>query len=256
MILDRFRLDGKVALVTGASRGIGRGVAVAFAEAGADVALAARTAADLEATASQIRALGRRALVIPTDVTDRTQIAAMVRRTVAELGGLDVLVPAAGIPNRKPTVELTDEDYARVFDTNIKGVLFTCAEAGQHFLAQGSGSIVNICSLTTTFGFPGRALYGSTKGAVGQLTKSLAVEWGPRGVRVNAVAPGWIVTELSRGALSDPELRGTIVGRTPLGRLGEVDDVVGTVVFLASDAAAFVSGVIVGVDGGYVAKGL
>jgi len=256
MILDRFRLDGKVALVTGASRGIGRAIALALAEAGADVALASRTADSLETVAAQLRALGRRALVLPTDVTDRAQIARMVGRTLAELGRLDILVPAAGIPNRKPTVDLTEEDYDRVFDTNIKGVLFSCAEAGRHFLAQGSGCVVNICSLTTTIGLPGRALYGSTKGAVGQLTKSLAVEWAPRGVRVNAIAPGWIVTELSRAALADPAVRQRILDRTPLGRLGEPDDLTGTVVFLASEASAFLTGQIINVDGGYLAAGL
>ena len=254
MILDLFRLNGKAALVTGASRGIGRAIALALAEAGADVALAARSADDLASAATEIRALGRRALVVPTDVTSIEQIERMVDLTLEGLGRLDVLVNGAGIPGRKPTIELTEADYNRIYDTNIKSVTFCCAIAGRHLVAQHSGCVINICSLTTTIGLPGRALYGPTKGAVGQLTKALAVEWGPSGVRVNAMAPGWILTDLSRGALDDPAFRQKVLDRTPLGRIGYPDDLKGIAVFLASDAAAFVSGQIVAVDGGYLAS--
>jgi 2-deoxy-D-gluconate 3-dehydrogenase len=254
MVSDLFRLDGKAALVTGASRGIGRAIAIGLAEAGADVALAARNAADLAGAAAEILALGRRALVLPTDVARIEQIEAMVGSTLEGLGRLDILVNCAGIPGRKPTVELTEADYDRIYDLNIKAVTFCCAVAGRHFLAQRAGSVINIGSLTTFLGFPGRALYAGTKGAVGQLTKTLAVEWGPSGVRVNALAPGWILTDLSRGALDDPAFRQKVLDRTPLGRIGQPDDLKGVAVFLASDASAFVTGQIVAVDGGYLAS--
>jgi NAD(P)-dependent dehydrogenase (short-subunit alcohol dehydrogenase family) len=254
MALDLFSLGGKAALVTGASRGIGRAIALAFAEAGADVALAARSGEDLATAAEEIRALGRRALLVPTDVTDHAQIEAMVGSTLAGLGRLDILVNAAGIPHRKPTVELTEADFSRIYDVNIRAVTFCCAVAGRHFVAQRAGSIINVCSLTTTIGLPGRALYGPTKGAVGQLTKALAVEWGPSGVRVNAMAPGWILTNLSRGALDDPAFRRKVLDRTPLGRIGEPADLRGIAVFLASEASAFVTGQIIAVDGGYLAS--
>jgi NAD(P)-dependent dehydrogenase (short-subunit alcohol dehydrogenase family) len=247
-----FDLTGKVALISGASRGIGRAIVLALAEAGADVALAARSVGALEAVAAEAEAFGRRALVIPTDVTEVAGVQAMVDRTVAGLGRLDILVNAAGVASRKPTVDLTEADYDYVYDANIKSVVFACAAAGKYFLAQGSGKVINIGSLTTQIGLPGRGLYGSTKGAVGQLTRSLAVEWGPRGVCVNAIAPGWIDTDLSRAVLQNPEFRAGVVARTPIGRVGEPEDLGGAAVFLASSASDFVTGQILFVDGGYI----
>ena len=254
MILDQFSLAGKKALVTGASRGIGRAIALALADAGADVALVSRGIENLQSTAAEVQRLGRTAPIVVTDVRDLSQIEPMFARAIAELGHLDIVVNAAGIPSRKSTVDLSQADYDDLYNTNIRSVIFCCQSAGRHMTARGSGSIINIGSLTTTLGFAGRALYGSSKGAVGQLTKSLAVEWGPSGVRVNAIAPGWIVTDLSRGALQDPIFSGKVVDRTPLGRLGYPDDMRGIAVFLASDASAFVTGQIIYVDGGYIAN--
>jgi NAD(P)-dependent dehydrogenase (short-subunit alcohol dehydrogenase family) len=248
-----FDLRGRVALVSGASRGIGRAIALALAGAGADVALAARSVSALEAAAAEARALGRRALVIPTNVEDIAAVRAMVTRTVEELGRIDILVNAAGVGFRKPTVELTEADFERVYAVNIRSVTFACAEAGRHFVRQRSGKIINIASLTTMFGLPGRALYGATKGAVGQLTRALAVEWGPYGICVNAIAPGWIDTALSRPVLDDPSFREWIVSRTPLGRLGQPEDLAGTAVFLASPASDFLTGQVIYVDGGFSA---
>lgn len=248
-----FDLSGKVALITGASRGIGRAIALALAEAGADVALASRSIEALDRVAGEARAFGRRATVIPTDVTSVEQIRAMVDRTVETLGRIDVLVNAAGVGARKPTVDLTEAEFDQVYDANIKSVTFACAAAGRHFLEQRSGKIINIASLTTTIGLPGRSLYGPTKGAVGQLTRALAVEWGPYGVCVNAIAPGWIDTQLSGPVLRNPEFRAEVVKRTPLGRVGEPEDLGGAAVFLASSASDFVTGQILYVDGGFIA---
>lgn len=252
-VLERFSLRGKVALVTGASRGIGRAIALALAEAGADLALASRTEADLKKTAESVESSGVEALCLPTDVTAIDQVRRMVRDAITHYGKLDILVNAAGVPHRGPTTEISEDDFDRIYSTNIKSVTFASAAAGRHFVERGTGSIINICSLTTTIGLPGRALYGPTKGAVGQLTKALAVEWGPSGVRVNAIAPGWIVTDLSRGALDDPAWRSAVIGRTPLGRLGYPEDVAPAAVFLASDAASFITGEILTVDGGFLA---
>ncbi|MCC6493890.1 MAG: glucose 1-dehydrogenase [Pirellulales bacterium] len=247
-----FDLSGKIALISGASRGIGQAIALALAEAGADVALAARSTDALEAVAAEARAHGCRVAILPTDVTDLDQVRGMVDRTVEHLGRIDILVNAAGVAQRSPTIDLTEADFDRVYAANIKAVTFACAAAGKRFIAQGSGKVINIASLTAALGLPGRALYGSTKGAVAQLTRSLAVEWGPHGICVNAIAPGWIDTALARPVLRDPAFRAQIIARTPIGRVGEPDDLGGTAVFLASSASDFVTGQVLFVDGGYI----
>lgn len=247
-----FDLSGRVALISGASRGIGRGIALALGAAGADVALAARSVEALEAVAAEAHALGRRTAVVPTDVANLDQVRQMVGRTVEALGRIDILVNAAGVAQRSPTTDLSEADFDRVYDANIKAVTFACAAAGRHFIAQGSGKVINIASLTTTIGLPGRALYGSTKGAVAQLTRSLAVEWGPHGICVNAIAPGWIDTALARPVLQDPAFRARILERTPLGRVGQPEDLGGAAVFLASAASDFITGQILYVDGGFI----
>ena len=177
----------------------------------------------------------------------------MVERTVQMMGRIDILVTAAGVAMRKPAVDLTEADFDHVFGANIKAVTFACTAAGRYFLEQRSGKIINIGSLTTAIGLPGRALYGPTKGAVGQLTRALAVEWGSRGICVNAIAPGWIETDLNRKLLQEPEFRSSILRRTPAGRIGEPADITGTAVFLASSASDFVNGQIIYVDGGFIA---
>ena len=251
--MTSFRLDGKVALVNGASRGIGRAIAIGLAEAGADVALAARTVAGLDETAAHIRQNGCDALTVPTDVSDCAQVDGMVERTVLEFGRIDILVNAAGIALRQRAVEVTEDDFDRIYATNIRGLTFACAAAGKHFLAQNSGRIVNIASLASLIGVPGRALYGSTKGALAQLTKALAVEWGPNNICVNAIAPGWIATEFTRTVLAQPDFKDRIVQRTPLRRIGAPEDLVGLAVFLSSPASSFLTGQLICMDGGYSA---
>jgi NAD(P)-dependent dehydrogenase (short-subunit alcohol dehydrogenase family) len=250
-VTDRFRLDGQVALVNGASRGIGRAIALGLASAGADVAVAARTATALDEAAREVEALGRRAAAIPTDMCERDQAERMVAAAVERLGRIDILVNATGAALRQPAAEISEADFDAIYATNIKGITFACVEAGRHFLAQGSGRIINIVSLASFIGVPGRTLYGSTKAALALLTKSLAVEWGSSNVCVNAIAPGWIATEFTRAVLAQPETRDRIVARTPLGRIGAPDDLVGLAVFLAAPASAFVTGQIICVDGGY-----
>lgn len=251
--MTNFRLDGKVALVNGASRGIGQAIAIGMAEAGADVVLAARTISGLDETAAAIGKSGGRAITAPTDVRDFAQVDRMVERTVSEFGRIDILVNAAGVALRQPAVEVTEEDFDTVYATNIRGLTFACAAAGKHFLAQESGRIINIASLASLIGVPGRALYGSTKGALAQLTKALAVEWGPSNICVNAIAPGWIATDFTRTVLAQPDFKDRIELRTPLRRIGVPEDLVGLAVFLASPASSFLTGQLICLDGGYSA---
>lgn len=248
-----FRLDGQVALVSGASRGIGRAIALGLAAAGADLAVAARTVEGLEQTAAEARGVGRRVLTVPTDVRDGAQVDGMVEATVGALGRIDILVNAAGIALRRSAIELTAADFDEVYATNIRGITFACAAAGRRFVAQGSGRVINIASLTSLIGVPGRSLYGSTKGAVAALTRALAVEWGPSNVCVNAIAPGWIVTDFTRPLLAQPGVRERILDRTPLRRLGQPEDLVGLALLLASPAGSFLTGQVICLDGGYSA---
>jgi len=248
---DRFRLDGQVALVNGASRGIGRAIAVALAAAGADVAVAARTTEGLRQTAGAVEACGRRSAVIPTDMRQVAQAEQMVVAAVSELGRIDILVNAAGAALRQPAEQVSEHDFDDLYASNIKGITFACAAAGRHFLAQDSGRVINIASLASLIGVPGRAIYGSTKGALAQLTKTLAVEWGPHNICVNAIAPGWIATDFTRAVLSDATVTDRILARTPLRRIGQPDDLAGLAVFLASPASAFITGQLICVDGGY-----
>ena len=246
------RLEGRVAIVTGAGRGIGRGLALAFAEAGADVALNARTESELRAVAKDVEALGRRAVVLTGSVEMSDGARAIVEHAVEGLGQLDILLNAAGTAIRRPAEEVTDEQFDRQVNVNLRGTYFPCQAAGRHMLERGGGSIVNIGSLTTSFGLPLRSVYAATKGAVGQLTTTLAVEWAARGVRVNCIAPGWILTPLTQPLHDDPTQSDWIVGRTPMRRWGTPEDLQGAAVYLASEASAFMTGQVLYIDGGFI----
>ncbi len=247
---DRFSLEGQVALVNGASRGIGQAIAFGLAEAGAHVALAARSVDRLDAAAE---AIGDRAIVIPTDLRDPDQARRMVSSTIEQLGRLDILVNAAGAAMRGPAESIDTADIHEIFASNFDGIAIASAEAGQHFIPRRSGRIINIASLASFRGVPSRVLYAATKGAIAQLTRTLAVEWGEHGVCVNAIAPGWIQTDFTRQIFADPAVRNRVIERTPLRRLGVPDDVVGIATFLASPASSFITGQVICCDGGYSA---
>jgi 2-dehydro-3-deoxy-D-gluconate 5-dehydrogenase len=250
-VLDRMRLDGQVALVTGASHGIGEGIALAYAEAGADVALAARSRDDLERVAGLVRERGRRALVVPADMRDLAVMGPLVERTVAELGGLDILATIAGVTRRKPILEATLEDWEYVIDVNLRGVFFMAQAAARVMAAQQHGKILNIASMTSYRGFDGTSLYGLTKTAMISVTRTMAVEWAPANIQVNAIAPGWIDTPMT--ATMVPSRRKWVEDHVPQGKYGTPDDIAPLAVYLCSPAANYVTGQVVPVDGGFLA---
>jgi NAD(P)-dependent dehydrogenase (short-subunit alcohol dehydrogenase family) len=246
------RLAGRVAIVTGAGRGIGHGVALGLAREGADLVLVSRTAPELEALAAEIEGLGRSAIVALADVREPQAVQAAVDAAVERFGQVDVLVNSAGIPMVSPTTELSLEDWHRAIDINLTGTFLFCQAAGKVMLKQQRGSIINIGSIHSFQGIPMRAAYAASKGGVLQFTRSLAMEWAPHGVRVNCISPGWIRTPLQDQLVAAGKLdRAPIVARTPIRRMGEVEDLVGPVVFLASDESSFVVGEQMVVDGGW-----
>ncbi len=244
-------LEGKVALVTGASRGIGRACALALARAGADVAVNyARDATGAETTAARVRDLGRQALVVQADVTQRAQVEAMVATIVTAFGRLDVLVCNAGVLTRTPFLELSDEEWRRVLDTNLMGPFVVGQVVARQMVKQGGGKIVNITSEVAERGLPGLGHYSASKGGLRQLTRTMAVELAPYGINVNAVAPGLTETDINRDRLAQPEFLQARLARIPLGRVNRPEDVAGAVVFLASAAADTMVGATIAVDGG------
>lgn len=254
-VLDRFRLDGRVALVTGGTRGLGREMAQALAQAGADVALTGRDAGRAaQAAAAIAQDTGRRVQGYACEVTDPAQVEAAVQRTVADLDGLDILVNNAGINIRGPIEELDLADFRQVMETNVTGVWLMCRAAAPHLKASGRGRVINVGSILSVVALPERTPYASSKGAVLQLTRALALEWAPYRVTVNAILPGPFATEMNRSLLEDPEAYARFVANIPLGRWGELDEIGGLVVFLAGDAASFITGAGIPIDGGWTAR--
>jgi NAD(P)-dependent dehydrogenase (short-subunit alcohol dehydrogenase family) len=250
----RFTLEGQVALVTGASRGIGHDVALALANAGAAVALGARHTADVEELAAQIAREGGEAHPVALDVRDRRQSEAAVAETVARLGKLDVLVNNAGLGTNHDALEATEEEWDDVLDVNLKGLFFACQAAGRHMVRRGYGRIVNMSSQAGHVGIRRHAAYCASKGGVEQLTRVLALEWGPHGVTVNAVAPTFVRTPGTAERLDDPDFLADVLARIPVGRIGTTMEVAATVIFLASPGASLVNGAVLSVDGGWTAQ--
>jgi NAD(P)-dependent dehydrogenase (short-subunit alcohol dehydrogenase family) len=251
-----FRLDGQRALVTGAARGLGRAIALALADAGADVALGLRVGSDAADLAERIESMGRRAYRVQMDLLQVDQARSAVDQVVAEFGGIDILVNNAGTaPPDAPAEEWEEADFDATFDLNVKGLLFASQAAARVMISQGSGVIVNLSSQAGFIALPGEAIYCASKAAVAHLTKCHAVEWGQHGIRVNAVAPTFIRTPGTEPALSDPEFKAQVIENIAgLHRIGEPVDVAGAVIYLASPAASLVTGTTLMVDGGWTAR--
>lgn len=248
-----FDLSGRKALVTGASRGIGRAIALALAGAGADVAVSARRTEDLAETVAAIAALGRRSAAVAMDVRDVAACRAGVDAAAAALGGLDILVNNAGTEDVRPSLDVDEELWERIVDTNLKGAFF-CAQAAARIMAgAGGGSIVNLCSLTSYVGIPTAVPYGSSKSGLLGMTRGLATEWAAAGIRVNAIAPGYFRTAMTDRFYEDEAWSAGMLAKIPQRRFGELDDLAGVAVLLASRASAYVTGECIAVDGGYLA---
>ena len=253
--MSLFELTGKKAFVTGASRGIGQVIAVAFAEAGADVAIVARSADGLAETASDIEAVGRKAVVIPADVTSEEEVGAAVGTAIDQLGYVDIVVNNAGGSNFM--VEFRDlrlSGWDKLIQLNLTSAVYVCRAFAGHLLERGAGSVINVASVAGVASAPMIAPYGAAKAAVISLSKTLAVEWGGQGIRVNALCPGWTATELNRNLWADPEAGPATIASVPMQRWARAEEMAGPAVFLASDASSYMTGQVLVVDGGQTAS--
>lgn len=256
MAFEKLSLEGKVAVVIGGTTGIGREIALGLADAGADVVASSRREEQVASMARLIEARGRRTLTKACDVAHRESLVALRDQVLTKLGKVDILVNCAGRTKRAPTLDFSEEEWNAIIECNLTGTLRGCQVFGAAMLERGYGRIINIASLSTYVALYEVAAYGASKAAVGALTKSLAIEWGRRGVLVNAIAPGVFKTELNKSLLEGTERGREFQLRTPLGRFGLVEELAGAAVFLASDAASFVNGEVLVVDGGFLASGV
>jgi 2-deoxy-D-gluconate 3-dehydrogenase len=242
-----------VAVITGASRGLGRAMVVALAEAGADVALAARAKPELEETAHQAEAHGVRALVLTTDVSDYAAVARLMGETVSVLGRLDIVINNSGIAKVAPVAEASLDDWQAILGVNLSGVFHGCKAAAPYLIRQRSGKIINLASVLAAVGLPGYAMYSATKGGVISLTKALGVEWARHNIQVNAIAPGWFVTDMNEAAFADPKVHERLTRDIPARRTGRLEEIGPLAVFLAGRGSDFMTGQTIFLDGGHTA---
>jgi 2-deoxy-D-gluconate 3-dehydrogenase len=246
-------LEGRVAVVSGASRGLGRAIAVALGGAGASVALAARAKTELEGTAHLVEQAGGRALVVPTDVTRYEAVDALMARAATELGRLDIVVNNSGVAKVAPLVEMSPADWRFMLDVNLTGVFYGCRAAGPRLIAQRSGKVINVASVLGAVGLPGYTVYGATKGGVMALTRTLGVEWARHNIQVNAIAPGWFATDMTHEAFADPRINDRLTRDIPARRIGRAEEIGPLAVYLASAASDFMTGQTIFLDGGHSA---
>jgi NAD(P)-dependent dehydrogenase (short-subunit alcohol dehydrogenase family) len=256
MSLSLLSLEGKVAVVTGGTSGIGRALSLGLAVAGADVIATARRQQQVDETASAIEEIGRQTLRLTSDVCDRASLERVRDATIGRFGKVDILINCAGRIKRTPTLNMPEDEWTAILDTNLTGTLRACQVFGRQMLDHGYGRIVNIASLNSFVALNEVAAYAASKAGVASLTRSLAVEWSKKGVTVNAIAPGVFRTELNAQLLDSTPRGQELLMRTPMGRFGKTEELVGAAIFLASDAASFVTGQTLVVDGGFLASGV
>jgi NAD(P)-dependent dehydrogenase (short-subunit alcohol dehydrogenase family) len=253
---SKLDLDGKTAVVIGGTSGIGRAIAHGLAEAGADVVCTSRRIEQVDAAAVEIESKGRRTIRVASDVSDKASIENLLNECIAAFGKVDILVNSAGRTKREPSLDVEEETWNAILETNLTGTLLTCQAFGRHMIERSYGRIINIASLSTFVSLFEVAAYSASKAAVASLTKSLAIEWAKHGVNVNAIAPGVFRTALNEKLLDETERGKEFLMRTPMGRFGAVEELAGAAVFLASDAASYVTGEVLVVDGGFLASGV